>query len=101
TQGLLQQLARRELAAGRRPIPGDPLRAAVLPALAVTRIGHDPAKVAPGRPVDLHLAGELVPGHRRQELEQLIGRLQLELPERGADEEAGHDRLADVYRIEQ
>ena len=69
--------------------------------VAIARGRGDPAKVAPGCPVALHLAGELVPRHRRQEPEQLIGRLQLVLPERGADEEARHDRLADVHRIEQ
>src|SRR5262249_26543191 len=46
------------------------------------------------------LGGELLAGHRRQELEQLLGGLQLVLARGGPHEEAGQDRLADVDRIE-
>ena len=84
--------------------PGDRLdaghaRGVVAPVAA--RLALDPAEIAPAGPLALHLAGQLVPRHRRQQLEQLVGRLQLILPQRGADEEARHHRLADVHRVEQ
>ena len=52
----------------------------------------------------LLLAGvvdQLLAAHRRQEPEQLRRLLDLVLAERGADEEAGEDRLADVHRVEE
>ena len=45
------------------------------------------------------LRGELVPGHGREQLEQLLRGLQLVLPRGHPDEEAGQDRLADVHRF--
>jgi hypothetical protein len=78
-------------------VRGDSLGTGVRLAVAIALGLRDPAKVAPGSRVPFHLAGELVPRHGRQELEQLIGRLQLELAEGGADEEARQDRLADVH----
>src|SRR5208283_5089681 len=78
--------------ARRRPAPGD-LRRLVSASL-------DAPEVAPRRTLAVGLIGELVPGHRREQFQELVGRVQLVLPERGADEEAGHDRLADVHRVE-
>ena len=77
------------------PTPDRRIVAAV-PAVAVL----DPAKIAPDGAVALHLVSQLVPCHRREQLEQLLGRLQLVLPQGGADEEAGQHRLADVHRVE-
>jgi hypothetical protein len=42
----------------------------------------------------------LVPGHGHEQAEDLIGTLEIILPRGGADEEAGHHRLADIHRIE-
>ena len=47
------------------------------------------------------LTGQLVAGHDHQQLYELIGLVQVVLPRGGADEEAAHDRLADVHGIEQ
>ena len=56
---------------------------------ALPAAGLDPAKIPPDDAVALRLASQLVPCHRCEQLEQLLGRLQLVLPQGGADEEAG------------
>ena len=101
--GLLPGVARGDLAAGRGALPGqtlDPTHDRRVVA-AGPAAGLDPAKIAPGSAVALHLVSQLVPCHRCEQLEQLLGRLQLVLPQGGADEEAGQHRLADVHRVEQ
>ena len=60
----------------------------------------DEADVPPGGVLGVGLVGQLVPRHGRQQPEELVGGVQFILAERGADEEAGHDRLADVHRVE-
>src|SRR5262249_35473214 len=79
-------------------------------ARAVAR-GVEPAPLIPDGPgaavipaQGVLLAGlrrQLVPGHRRQQLQHLLGGLQLVLARGGPDEEAPQDRLADVHRVEQ
>ena len=48
-----------------------------------------------------HLLVELVADHRHQQFDEVLGRLDLVLPAGDADEEAPHDRLADVHGIEE
>ena len=81
-------------------MPGN-LRHAVIRFTALSRPGFcHPTKVAPGGTLISHVAGELVARHGCQQPEQLVGRVQFKLPERGPDEEARHHRLADIHRIE-
>src|SRR5262249_22771916 len=54
-----------------------------------------------GRAGPAHLVDDLAPAHRHEELQELFGRVEVELSQGGADEEAGENRLADVHRVEQ
>src|SRR5262249_42884028 len=59
------------------------------------------AVVAALAALSLDLLGQLVAGHGQQQLHQVVGLAQLELPGSNPDEETGQDALANVHRIEQ
>ena len=61
---------------------------------------HHPADGPLQLAVLADLDGQLVAGHFDQQADQLARLGQVELAGRGADEEAGQDRLAHVHRIE-
>jgi len=87
---LLEQIAGHHLLAGARLIRRHRVAAVVgcgevRPALDVGPAG---------------VRGQLVAGHRAQQLQQVLRRLQVELSQGGAGEEAGQHRLTDVHRVE-
>ena len=50
--------------------------------------------------VEPHPLGQAVPGHAHEQANELRGLVQVEIADGRPEEEADHDRLADVHRVE-
>ena len=49
--------------------------------------------------VESNPLGQPVPGHAYQQADELRRLVQIEVANRGPEEEAHHDRLADIHRV--
>ena len=68
-----------------------------LPAIVESRRATD----APKRLLFSDLVRDLVPSHRSEQGQELLGAVQIELPRRRAKEKALEDRLAEISRLQQ
>ena len=59
-----------------------------------------PGLIATGGALVADVVEQAVVGHRHEQLEQLLGLLQVELAGHHTDEEVGEDRLANVHRVQ-
>ncbi len=62
--------------------------------------GADPALIAAGGPFPERVICDSIARHRRQQGDELLGPILLELSVRRAHEEVAEDRLADIHRVE-